>query len=365
MKAARALAALGLGLALLGAGIAAWGWSSWSRPGDTGDGAVRLVPITPGLTLSAAADTLQARGLLAHRRVFLLGARLNGQDRGLRAGLYELAPGLSPRELLAILTSGRSVQAKVTVTEGLDAEEVAAAVAAVFPFAAGAFLAAADSVVLARAAAGELAGWPAGYVDLVRAESDRRARTLHVAEGYLAPDTYVFALDSPPAAVAAHLVQTQLQRLAAVGAAGAGGRSPHEILVLASIVEAEARRADERARIAAVYVNRLARGRRLEADPTVAFVLGKKGQRLFYRDLEVDSPWNTYRVRGLPPGPIGSPGLAALAAAAAPDTGCRALYFVSDGADGHVFSETAQEHEAAVRRFRALRAEARREAAGH
>ena len=133
---------------------------------------------------------------------------------------------------------------------------------------------------------------------------------------------------------------------------------------MASIVEAEARRDDERGRIAAVYANRLAASRRLEADPTVAYVLDKKGQRLFYRDLEVDSDWNTYRRQGLPPGPIGSPGEASLQAAARPDPACDALYFVSDGADGHVFSRTAREHEEAVRRFRRLRAEARRDGGG-
>jgi UPF0755 protein len=95
---------------------------------------------------------------------------------------------------------------------------------------------------------------------------------------------------------------------------------------------------------------------RLEADPTVAFILRKKGKRLFYRDLEADSRYNTYRVKGLPPGPIGNPGLAALEAAAAPDSNCRALFFVSDGAGGHVFSRTAKEHEAAVREFRRIRA---------
>jgi UPF0755 protein len=126
-------------------------------------------------------------------------------------------------------------------------------------------------------------------------------------------------------------------------------------VTIASIVEAEARRADERARIAAVYFNRLRRGARLEADPTVAYVLDKRGERLLYRDLRVDSPYNTYANTGLPPGPIGTPGLASLAAAAHPDTLCDAFYFVADGEGGHVFSRTADEHRAAVARYRRLR----------
>jgi len=334
--------------------LAAWTWHAWTA-GEAAPGAPeQLVTIPQGMTLRAAADTLAARGLLAHRRLFLLGARLGGRDRGLQAGLYALAPGRSPRQLLDDLTSGRTVQVRVTLPEGLDAAEAAAAVAAAFPFTAGTFLAAADSV----AAAG---GLPEGYPALLADESARRGRVFHACEGYLAPDTYVFSAGSDAVQVAAHLVHTQQERLArAAAVARDTALTPHQLLTLASIVEAEARRADERGRIAAVYVNRLALGRRLEADPTVAFVLGKKGKRLFFRDLEVDSPWNTYRRRGLPPGPIGSPGEASLMAAARPDSTCDALYFVSDGADGHVFSRTAREHEAAVRRFRQLRAEARR-----
>ncbi len=106
------------------------------------------------------------------------------------------------------------------------------------------------------------------------------------------------------------------------------------MLTLASIVEAEARQQDERPLISAVYSNRLRRNWRLEADPTVAYILEKRGKRMFFRDLEVDSPYNAYRWRGLPPGPIGNPGLASLLAAAVPDSTCDAMYFVSDGEGG-------------------------------
>ncbi|MFN2370738.1 MAG: endolytic transglycosylase MltG [Candidatus Krumholzibacteriia bacterium] len=352
---------LGAGLAVVvaaGLGLVAWAWLAWTGAGGAAGGPPVLVTIPPGMPLVAAADTLAARGLLEHRRLFLLGARLAGRDRALQAGLYELAPGLSARRLLEDLTSGRTVRVRVTVPEGLDADQTALLVAGVFGFPAEAFLAAADSLVAAAAAP---LGLPAGYADLLADESAQRPRTFRLGEGYLAPDTYVFAAGSGPAAVADHLVATQRRRLVAAAAvARDSALTPHALLTLASIVEAEARRDDERGRIAAVYANRLAAGRRLEADPTVAHVLGKKGERLFYRDLAVDSPWNTYRRRGLPPGPIGSPGEASLQAAARPDPDCDALFFVSDGADGHVFSRTAQEHEQAVRRFRQLRAAERR-----
>ncbi len=354
-----AVAALAVvALAVVALAVLAWGWHAWTHGVAGPQARPQLVQIPPGMTLRAAADTLAARGLLADPRLFRLGARLSGRARGLRAGLYELSPAMSPRQLLHDLTTGRSVQVKVTIPEGLDADQVASLVEQALGIESAALLAAADSLV----AAGGPGGRPAGYGALLAAESARRERAFRLCEGYLAPDTYVFSAGSGPVVVAAHLVQTQLARLAEVVPARRDtALTPHALLTLASIVEAEARRDDERGRIAAVYANRLARGRRLEADPTVAFVLDKKGQRLFYRDLEVDSPWNTYRNRGLPPGPIGAPGAASRRAAAQPDSTCDALYFVSDGADGHVFSRTAREHEEAVRRFRRLRAEARRQ----
>lgn len=360
------LAAVTLVMGLAAGAAAWWAWRAWTGGGAAGEPAV-LVTIPPGMTLGAAADTLVARGLLRDRRVLLAGARLTGQDRSLRAGIYELRPGTSARELLADLTRGLSVQVKVTIPEGLEARAVAGILAEQLGFGADRFLAAADSLVRAEALKGRLLGGAEGaaaYDSLLhRASSDGR-RVFRWSEGYLAPDTYLFGAGTAAAEAAAHLVATQLARLDSLQAqAGVGNAllgTPHQLLTLASIVEAEARRADERALVAAVYTNRLEQRWRLEADPTVAFVLDKRGQRLFYRDLEVASPFNTYRNRGLPPGPIGCPGWGALAAAARPDSSCRAMYFVADGAGGHIFSRTAREHEEAVRRFRKLKAAERR-----
>lgn len=362
------------GLAVIaGLLILMWSWRLWTGPGPVPAGGVDddpspaalLVRVTPGMTLTAAADTLVARRLLAHRRVLLLGARLTGRDRSLRAGLYELAYGASPRGLLETLTSGVAVQVKVTIPEGLDAGEIAELVGTALGFPPGGFLAAADSLVEAEARQGGLLGkgdmTVAGFDSLLAAESARHSRQFRWCEGHLAPDTYLFAEGTDGAAAARFLVAAQWTRLDSVlaraTAPGVVNLSRQELLTLASIVEAEARIPAERSRIAAVYVNRLVKGRRLEADPTVAFILEKKGKRLFYRDLEVESPYNTYRNRGLPPGPIGGPGLASLEAAARPDTSCHAMFFVSDGRGGHVFSDTAREHEAAVREFRRIRAQ--------
>jgi len=345
--------------------VAAATWLIWNRPARQvpGDDPV-LVEIPAGMTLAAAADTLMARGLLADRRVLLLGARLSGRANALKAGLYALSGTLSPRDLLDTLVSGRGVQNRVTIPEGLAAGEVADLVARELFIDPADFLAAADSLVGAALAGDRVTGGREAVArldSLLTVETAARSVHLHRCEGYLAPDTYLFAAGTSETAVAIHLVDTQFARLeAATSRRRTGQPGGHGLLVLASIIEAEARRDDERERIAAVYSNRIDLGMRLEADPTVAHLLGKKGERLFYRDLAVRSAWNTYRVKGLPPGPIGSPGQASLQAAARPDSTCEALFFVADGRDGHVFSRTVREHEQAVRRFRALKSAERR-----
>ncbi len=361
---------------LVGLVMVLWGWRLWTGPGpssvvDRDSGPVPTtvqMRVPSGMTLSAAADSLAALGLLEHPKVFLAGARLTGKMRALRTGLYELPVGCSPRDLLLALTTGSAVQVKVTIPEGLDAGEIADIVSRELGFSRGDFLAAADSLVMDDAYHGRLMKREGHAVEeydsLLTAESARHPRRFRWCEGHLAPDTFHFAEGTNAAKAAHFLVATQWARLDSVMADSESAKamefSRQELLTLASIVEAEARRDDERALIAAVYVNRLRQGRRLEADPTVAFILKKKGKRLFYRDLEVASPFNTYRNKGLPPGPIGSPGFAALEAAAHPDSSCRAMFFVSDGQDGHVFSQTAREHEAAVQEFRRARAGDRR-----
>ncbi len=357
---------------LLGSAIVLWGWWLWTGPGPSPavdeevavDSATEMVRIPAGMTLTAAVDTLAARGLLNRPRVLLAGAKLTGKTHALRAGLYELPVGASPRDLLQALTSGAAVMVKVTIPEGLTSDQIAEIVSQELGFSRDEFLAVADSLVMAAARQGVLlrGGTPAAAVhdSLLAVESARHPRRFRWCEGHLAPDTFFFAEGTGATQAAHFLVTTQRARLDSVmsapGFLADPVLAPQELLTLASIVEAEARRDEERPVIAAVYVNRLREGWRLDADPTVAFILSKKGKRLFYRDLEVSSPYNTYRNKGLPPGPIGNPGRAALQAAGRPDSTCQAMYFVSDGQGGHVFSRTAQEHEAAVQEFRRTRA---------
>ncbi len=343
-----------------------WFWQVWTQPailqpGRAGD--VQEVRVPPGTNLAALADTLAARGLLARPGLLRFVARLTGRDRHLQAGTYALSPGLSPRELLTRLTRGRTLPVLLTLPEGIEAEAAARQVELVLGCSAGDFLAAADSLVrqgaLARGLLGDAAR-AADYDALLRRESDRGLRVLHWCEGYLAPDTYHFAEGTAAVDVAREIVTLGLTRVDSIaGSADPGiqelGLTPHQITTLASLVEAEARRDDERPLIAAVYVNRLRRGWRLEADPCVSYLLGKRGQRLYYADLRVESPYNTYLHSGLPPGPIGNPGRSSLRAAAHPAADSAALFFVADGEGGHVFSRTRAEHERAVSRYRRLR----------
>ncbi|MBU2502071.1 endolytic transglycosylase MltG [bacterium] len=357
---------------LCGILLVVWGWRQWTGPqpvpGGRQMGQVVRLDVPAGATWAAAADTLVARGLLRDARILTTGVRLTGRDRDLKAGLYDLAYGQSVRDMVAGLTSGSTVRIRVTIPEGWDAVRTARAVGEAMGFPPERFLAAADSLVRRRARdAGLLGGAQAvaAYDSILAGESETQGRPFHWCEGYLAPDTYLFGAGTGAETVAGHLIATQLQRLAETPARREGGPTagwtPHQLLTLASIVEAEARQDRERPAIAAVYTNRLAEGWRLEADPTVAFALDKKGERLFHRDLRVDSAFNTYRRPGLPAGPIGNPGVASLAAAARPDESCRAMFFVSDGADGHVFSRTVQEHQRAVEEFKRIRSRQRQE----
>jgi UPF0755 protein len=292
------------------------------------------VELVKGTGTADVAHLLSAHGLLAHPRAFVFYARVTGKDRKIQAGSYLLSGSMSPLEILDRLVKGQVVTISFTVQEGTMMRNIASIV---------------------QAAAG---------VDSTQfmyyCTSDSFAQLLGVSatnlEGYLFPDTYTITWGARPDRVAAMMVarltallsdmewDEELTRL-----------SRHEILTLASIVEKEAQVPDERPLIAAVYLNRLRLGMKLDADPTVAYALGGTPRRLTYDDLKTPSPYNTYLNAGLPPGPICSPGLGCITAVVHPDRGCQALYFVAAGDGTHVFSRTYAEHRRAVRRYRAGR----------
>lgn len=319
-----------VGAALLSVAITvALMWRMMSTPAGA-DRWVRF-DLPDGIPLSEAAGMLADSGLVRHPDVLAVWGRLNRRDRRIQAGAYLLSSAMTPREILDHLVRGQVISTSVTLPEGIMMAEIASALQAVVGV---------DSLQ---------------FMEICR--SDSFLTTLGVSaaslEGYLYPDTYSFRLNARADRVASVMVA----RLRAVLGSiewdeGLTRLSLHEILTLASIVEKETSLPMERPMVAAVYLNRLAIGMKLDADPTVAYGLGLVGRRLTYADLRQPTPYNTYLSRGLPPGPICSPGLGSIRAVLHPDRACRALFFVARGDGSHHFSETFAEHRIAVREYR-------------
>ncbi|MEJ5357704.1 MAG: endolytic transglycosylase MltG [Desulfobacterales bacterium] len=284
--------------------------------------------VEPGEPLVDIARRLEARGLIRSELGFRLLARLEGAERRLQAGEYAFSPSLSPREILGRLLRGQVRLYRLTVPEGLTLSQIAVIV---------------EKTGLAAAAEFEgLARDPALAKQLgIPAES---------VEGYLFPETYFF----PRGAGARAILEAMVARFRAAyppewdEQASRLGLSRHEVVTLASIIEKETADPAERPLIAAVFHNRLKRGMRLETDPTVIYGIRDFDGNLTRRHLETPTPYNTYIIRGLPPGPIANPGKASLQAALFPPES-PFLYFVSRNDGTHHFSTTYEEHRRAVR----------------
>jgi len=280
--------------------------------------------VTPGMTLGQVAARLADAEIIRSRWAFRLAGRVAGVDTRVKRGRYPLSSDQSSVDILRLLDEGRVALLRFTIPEGLTVEQTAEIIDGQTGVTAEAFLAHVRSVD-----ASSLLGFPADGM-----------------EGYLFPDTYLITEDGG----AEDIVDTMVEAFhRAVGdsfarEAWSVGLTPHEVVTLASLIEKEAQVAEERPRISAVFHNRLARGRRLEADPTVRYALKRWTGRLTYEALEVDSPYNTYRVAGLPPGPIASPGTASIDAALHPAPGVDDLYFVARGDGSHQFSKTLEAH---------------------
>lgn len=300
----------------------------------------RAILVERGQTLGQVAGELKRVGLLRGTLGFQVLARLMRLDRHIRAGQYEFTLGTPVPGLLRALASGMSALSLLTIPEGLTLEETGALLSQHL----GVPVAAFDS--LARD----------------RAFCDSAGVGAPSLEGYLGPDTYSFLPGTPPEVALRTMVarQKEVLRRAASGRDSLPlGLSLHQLLILASIVESEAQRPAERARIARVYLNRLAGGMRLQADPTVAYGLGMTPRsRLFLKNLRSDSPYNTYLHEGLPPGPICSPGAASIEAAMNPVPPEPALYFVARGDGSHLFARSYEEHLENIRRAHVLQADA-------
>jgi peptidoglycan lytic transglycosylase G len=274
---------------------------------------------------------LHQLGLVRHPEVFRVYVLSRGETGRLRAGEYALEGSMSLEQIVDKLVRGDVVRHTVTFPEGMNIEDMAR-LAAVKGIAVEAFLAAARSPELIK-------------------DLDPDAKDL---EGYLFPDTYDIPRGPDPAA---QLVARMVKRFRAVIGPELtrlpSGRNLRQIVTLASIVETETARPEERPRVAAVFLNRLQKRMPLQTDPTVIYALRKVGTwdgNIRKGDLDVDSPYNTYRFPGLPPGPIASPGRASLQAALHP-ADSRELYFVSRNDGSHQFSETLSEHERWVNQY--------------
>jgi len=292
------------------------------------------IEVPEGASLRQIGHQLEQDRVIHSAAAFELVGRLMGAERQLRAGRFLILARSAPHQIVNLLVSGPMMPNQVTLPEGLTLWEFAGILAAQAKVDSAQFVAAASDSQVA-----------AGF-GIARA----------TLEGYLYPDTYDVPIGMPVPEVIALLVGRAQSVVTAV-MAGRSAPAPLEnagrVVILASIVEAEAHVPAERPQIAAVYLNRLRRGMRLEADPTVAYALRAR-RRLYFKDLEIDSPWNTYRVTGLPPTAICNPGRgsieAVMTAASLPPTAD--LYFVARGDGTHVFSKTYEEHTQACLRFR-------------
>ena len=291
----------------------------------------REITIRSGMSSREVGRLLKREGLIRSASFFVLVAYFSPAGRRVQAGIHDVNAGATTVQILKGLTRARDITKDVTIPEGLSLEEVAAALERNLGTDGRRFLSVATD---------------AGFCRGLGIDANR-------LEGYLFPETYRFAEHSDERAVARAMVG-QFWRVfdRRMKAAAEGlGMSVHQVVTLASIVEREAKMEGERPLIAGVFHRRLKLGMRLEADPTAEYALGTRKVRLNYSDLDVDSPYNTYRYGGLPPGPIANPGRASLQAALFPDDQGY-LYFVAKGDGTHVFSRTKGEHDRARARIR-------------
>lgn len=299
----------------------------------------RTFVVPSGAGLGAIATSLREQGFIRSALAFRVLATLTGSENQLKAGLYALTPAMSPREILRWMVQGKSERTRLTFPEGYSIRQMAQLLERQKVGSAERFL--------------ELAASPERFVD--RFPWLSRLPEGATLEGFLFPDTYEYGGTQLSEAA---LIGLMLARFEQVGLdAYERTASPHldlfKTVTLASIVELEAQSPPERPLIAGVFYNRLRLRMPLGSDPTVEYALGwKQGSKgLSFKDVKVDSPYNTYRYPGLPPGPIANPGLASLKATLNPES-TSLLYFVARGDGTHEFTRTYAEHLAAQRRIR-------------
>ncbi|QSX35740.1 endolytic transglycosylase MltG [Shewanella sedimentimangrovi] len=319
-----------LSLSLLAALAAYWGWQQVQEFADAPlslDSPIEL-KVERGTSAKALGRQLVAQKLLADNWQYPWLLRLQPELGAIRSGLYQVEPGTKLRQLLALLVSGKTKVFSVTLVEGLTVKEWQSQLQT----------------------AAHLTWVEQPFLKTLQDNGD----TSGLPEGKFFPDTYSYHAGDSVLDLLDQSHRKMLQELNSAWAQRAAGlplKDPYELLILASIIEKETGRADERPLIAAVFVNRLQRKMRLQTDPTVIYGMGERFKgNISRKDLREATPFNTYRIDGLPPTPIAAPGRAALMAAAQP-AAVNYLYFVSRNDGSHVFSVSLAEHNRAVNQF--------------
>ena len=304
---------------------------------------VKKVRINHGTTLTNISDKLHKKGLVTNRWVFEFLTKIKGLEKSMQAGTFRISNVHTNNEVINNIVFGSPDRKKITFLEGWNMNQVARHLSEELNF---------------------------NYSKVLKLLSDEELiQDLQVnsntLEGYLFPETYYFFEGVDEISVIKRLVK-QYKRFwndENIFKADSMGFTPIEITTLASIIEGEAIYDSERAIISAVYHNRLKIGMKLQADPTVQYIIDDGPRRLLNKDLRIKSPYNTYMYQGLPPGPINSPGEQSLIAALSPENNDY-LYFVAKGDGYHTFSRNEKEHERAKRAFQRVRKKVKRERAG-
>jgi len=307
---------------------------------ETGSDSTRTVFVPHGSSLREIAGIMQDSGVLQHKELFIMLGQVSGYQNQLKAGLFKIPANMPAWHLLKYLRNPDYADVRVTFPEGMEAPEYAS--------------------ILHR----DLEVDSAAFMKLVYDTAFCRSLGVDAnnLEGYLLPETYFFTYGTAPEEIIRLLVSNTLaifkpdsirEQMAALD------MTRNQILTLASIVEGEVVVDSERALVSSVYHNRLDRGWPLQADPTIQFILPGPPRRLLLKDLEINSPYNTYLHRGLPPGPINNPGKRSILAALYP-MATHYMYFVATGDGGHHFSRTAAEHARWKSQFDKVRKEVRR-----
>lgn len=313
-----------LGFVLAAAGIAMWGEGQFFRqPGPT---AVRtVVVVKPGSSVAAIARELASNRVVRSELVFHAGVFLRGKTARLKAGEYGFPPHVSEAVVVDMLVAHKVIEHRLTLAEGLTSSMA---------------------------------------VSLIDADPALAGNSPSVPEGSLLPETYLFELGTPRAQIIKRMHKAQaelIEKLWPMRKPGLPFSSPDDAIKLASIVEKETAISSERPHVAAVYINRLKAGMKLEADPTIIYGLTggvALGHDIRQTELQTPNPYSTYQIDGLPPTPICNPGRDSIAAVLTPDDS-QDLYFVADGSGGHVFARTKAEHEKNVARWRVLQEQAK------